>query len=154
LRHLAEVVKSDFSLDIAETAGAGAAGGMGYGMKAFLDSSLQPGIETVLDTVNFDELLKDADCVFTGEGKIDSQSLRGKAVIGIARRTKKANVPLIAVVGTIGDGIEAVYDEGVSAIFCINRCADDFARPELFAKDNLAFTMKNIMRWKISHKAH
>jgi glycerate kinase len=146
LRHLAEIVKREFSLDIAETAGAGAAGGMGYGMKAFLGSSLQPGIETVLDTVNFNELLKDADCVFSGEGKIDTQSLRGKTVIGIARRAKKANVPLIVVAGAVGDGIEAVYDEGVSAIFCINRRVEDFAQPDLCAKDNLAFTMRNILR--------
>ena len=149
LRHLAEVVKKQYSIDIAETAGAGAAGGLGYGMQVFLGSRVQMGIETVLDTVNFDELLKGADCVFSGEGKIDTQSLRGKVVIGIARRTKKANVPLVAVAGAIDDGIEAAYEEGVSAIFCINRRADDFANPGHCAKSNLAFAMNNIMRLKI-----
>jgi glycerate kinase len=148
LRHLAEVVKKEFSLDIAKTAGAGAAGGMGYGMMVFLDSSVQMGIETVLDTVNFNELLKDADCVFSGEGKIDSQSLRGKVVTGIARRTKKANVPLIAVVGAVDSGIEAAYDAGVTAVFCINRRMDDFSHPGLCAKNNLALTMKEILRFQ------
>jgi glycerate kinase len=65
---LAEVVKRDLSLDLAEVPGAGAAGGMGYGMMAFLDSTLQMGIETVLDAVGFDELLKGADCVFSFVG--------------------------------------------------------------------------------------
>jgi len=146
LRHLAEAVKKDLSLDIAETKGAGAAGGMGYGMKVFLNSNLRMGIEAVLDTVNFDEQVLGADCVFTGEGKIDSQSLRGKTVIGIARRTKKADVPLVALVGAADDCLDAVYDAGVSAVFCINKNADDFLHPELCAKKNLAITMKNILR--------
>jgi len=146
LRHLAQTVKKELLLDIADTPGAGAAGGMGYGMKVFLDSSLRMGIETVLDAVNFDELVKGADCVFTGEGKIDAQSLRGKAVIGIARRIKKANVPLVALAGAVDDGIESVYEAGVTAVFCINKSADDFLNPELCAKSNLSFTMKNILR--------
>ena len=151
LRHLAEVVKREFSAgnevyaDIAESAGAGAAGGMGYGMRVFLGSSVQMGIEAVLDTVNFDELVKGADCVFSGEGKIDIQSLRGKVVMGIAKRTKQAKVPLIAIVGAIDDGIEAIYDTGVSAIFCINRRAEDFANLGPCAKSNLALAMRNIM---------
>jgi glycerate kinase len=148
LRHLSEVVKSELSLDIADTAGAGAAGGMGYGMRVFLDSDLQMGIETVLDAVNFDDLLKGADCVFSGEGKIDTQSLRGKVVIGIARRTKKAKVPLVAVVGAMDKDIDNVYEEGVCAVFCINHHSDDFSRPELCAKNNLAITMKNILRFQ------
>jgi glycerate kinase len=146
LRHLANVVKKEFSIDIAETSGAGAAGGMGYGMRVFLGSSIQMGIETVLDTVNFNDQVKNADCVFSGEGKIDTQSLRGKVVIGIARRTKRAKVPLIALVGAIGDDIEAAYEEGVSAIFCINRRGEDFAQPGLCAKANLALAMRNILR--------
>ena len=147
LQHLAEVAKKELSLDMASTPGAGAAGGLGYGMKVFLDSQLQMGIETVLNTVNFNELLKSADCVFSGEGKIDTQSLRGKVVIGIARRTKKANVPLIAVVGDIGDDIEAAYDEGVSAIFSINRLAIEFPKAILRAKSDLELTMQNILRF-------
>jgi glycerate kinase len=148
LRHLAEIVRKEFLLNIAETAGAGAAGGMGYGMRVFLDSSIQMGIETVLDTVNFNELLEDADCVFTGEGKIDSQSLRGKVIIGIARRTKKANVPLVAIVGAVNNGIDAAYDAGVTAVFCINRRSEDFSQPGLCAKNNLALTMKDILRFQ------
>ncbi|MHC6202329.1 glycerate kinase family protein [Breznakiellaceae bacterium SP9] len=147
LRSLAEVVKADLKLDLAEMPGAGAAGGMGYGMKAFLGSALQMGIETVLNTVHFDELLKTADLVFSGEGTIDTQSLRGKVVIGIAKRTQKAGVPLIAVVGDIGDAIDAAYDRGVSAIFSINRVAVEYPLAKLRAKDDLRLTMENIMRF-------
>jgi glycerate kinase len=147
LKHLAEVVKADLKLDHEAMNGAGAAGGMGYGMKVFLSSKLQMGIETVLDTVRFDELLKGADMVFSGEGKIDTQSLRGKVIIGIARRTQKAGVPLIAVVGDIGDGIEAAYETGVSAIFSINRVAVDFSVAKDRAKSDMSLSMDNILRF-------
>jgi glycerate kinase len=146
LRHLAEIARHDLKIDAGNLSGAGAAGGMGFGMKVFLGSKLQMGIETVLDTVEFDKLLKNADIVFSGEGKIDTQSLRGKVVIGIARRTKKANVPLFAVVGDIGDNIEAAYTEGVSAIFSINRVAVPFIEARPRAKNDMLLTMDTIMR--------
>ncbi len=147
LAHLAEVVKKDLGSDIINLAGAGAAGGMGGGMVAFFNSRLQMGIETVLDTVQFDSLLRDADLVISGEGKIDSQSLRGKVVIGVARRTKKEGVPLIAIVGDIGDDIEGAYAEGVSAIFSINRVAVPYKEAKLRSKSDLALTVDNLMRF-------
>ena len=151
LGHLAEVIKKDLGKDIMNIAGAGAAGGMGGGMSAFLNSRLQMGIETVLDTVGFDSMLKDADLVITGEGKIDSQSLRGKVVMGVARRTKKAGVTLIAIVGDIGDHIEKAYEEGVNAIFSINRVALPFYKARERCKNDLMLTIDNLMRF-ISHK--
>ena len=147
LAHMAEIVKKDLGRDIINLKGAGAAGGMGGGMAAFFGSKLQMGIETVLDAVHFNELLDGADLVFSGEGKIDSQSLGGKVVIGVARRTKKKGVPLIAIVGDIGDDIEGVYDEGVSAIFSINRVAIPFSEAKLRSKSDLALTMDNLMRF-------
>lgn len=147
LAHMAEVIKRDLGKDIINLPGAGAAGGMGAGMAAFLDSRLQMGIETVLDTVQFDSLLQDADMVFSGEGKIDFQSLRGKVVIGVARRTKKAGIPLIAIVGDIGDNIEGAYNEGVSAIFSINRVAVPFKEAKPRSRSDLALTMDNLMRF-------
>lgn len=147
LAHLADIIKRDLGMDITDMPGAGAAGGMGGGMAAFFGSNLRMGIETVLDTVDFDDLVKEADLVFTGEGRIDFQSLRGKVVIGVARRTKKARVPLIAVVGDIGDNIQGVYDEGVSAIFSINRVAVPFKEAQLRSENDLALTMDNLMRF-------
>ncbi len=147
LIHLAVVVKRDLGKDISKMPGAGAAGGMGGGMSAFFNSSLQLGIETVLDTVGFDSLLEGADLVFSGEGKIDSQSLRGKVVIGVARRTKKAGVPLIAIVGDIGDNIENAYTEGVSSIFSINRVAVPFKEAKLRCRNDMFLTIDNLMRF-------
>lgn len=147
LLHLAAVIKRDLGSEIAQMPGAGAAGGMGGGMAVFFGSRLQMGIETVLDTVRFDSLLKGADLVFSGEGKIDLQSLRGKVVIGVARRAKKAGVPLLAIVGDIGDNIENSYSEGVSAIFSINRVAVPFREAQLRCRDDLYLTMDNLMRF-------
>ena len=147
LRALGETVSQSLGKEIANLPGAGAAGGMGGGMVAFFDAKLEMGIDVVLDTVRFDELLEGASMVFTGEGKLDSQSLRGKVVMGIARRTKRQDVPLVAVVGDIGDPIEGAYDGGVSAIFSINRVAKDFKQVMARAPQDLALTMDNLMRF-------
>lgn len=147
LKHLDQVLQSDLKLSLAEIKGAGSAGGMGCGMVAFFGSTLQMGIETVLDTVKFDELLKDADYVLSGEGKIDIQSIRGKVVIGIAKRTKKANVPLLAIVGDIGDDIEEAYEKGVSGIFSINRVAVEYKDAKKRARQDLYLTVDNLLHY-------
>ena len=142
----ADTVKSKLGIDVANIPGAGAAGGMGAGMVAFFGARLMPGIETVLDTVSFDAIAADADFIFTGEGKIDSQSLRGKVVIGIAGRAKKLNTPVIAVVGDIGDNMEPAYEMGVSAIFSTNRVAVEFPKAKLRAKSDMSLTMDTVLR--------
>lgn len=147
MRKLAEVMLRDTGADVQAIPGSGAAGGMGGGMVSFFRSTLQMGIETVLDTVHFDELLDGADCVFTGEGKIDGQSLRGKVVIGVARKAKQKNVPVIAVVGDIGDNVEGAYREGVTGIFSINRVAVPYKEARPRAKNDLALTVDNILRF-------
>ena len=154
LSHLADVVRRDLNVEIKDLPGAGAAGGMGGGMAAFFGSNLQMGIETVLDAVNFDQLIDGADLVLSGEGKIDTQSLRGKVVIGVARRTKRANVPLVAVVGDIGDNIHAAYDEGVYGIFSINRVAVPYKEARLRAKEDLELTVENVLRFMKNMRLH
>ena len=116
-------------------------------MIAFFGAKLQMGIETVLDTVGFDRIIRDADLIFTGEGKIDGQSLRGKVVIGVARRCKKHGVPLVALGGAIGDNIENAYEEGVSAVFSTNRVAVDFSVARTRSKSDMALTVDNLMRF-------
>ena len=147
VKHLSEIIKRELNMDLANVPGTGAAGAMGAGMLAFFGAKLQMGIETVLDAVRFDNELQGTDMVFTGEGRIDIQSLRGKVVIGVARRAKKANVPVIAVVGDIGDSIEPAYSEGVSSIISINRVADDFSKVRSRAKADMALTIDNFMRF-------
>jgi len=145
LHHMADIIRRDLEKDVLLLPGSGAAGGMGGGMAAFFGSRLQPGIETVLDTVHFNNLLEGADLVISGEGKIDTQSLRGKVVIGVARRAKQSHVPLIAVVGDIGGDIQKAYDEGVTGIFSINRVALPYEQLKLRAKEDLRLTVENIM---------
>lgn len=99
--------------------GMGAAGGLGFGMVAFCNATLQRGIEIVMDAVGFDERASRADLILTGEGRIDGQSISGKTVIGIARRAQKLNKPTIALVGLRGEGADKCLDHGLSAIHAI-----------------------------------
>lgn len=146
LKHLSDLFIKHFNLDTALKQGAGAAGGLGAGILAFINGTLESGIETVLDTVGFDNLLEDTCIVFTGEGKIDGQSLRGKVVAGVAARAKKQNVPVIAVVGDIGDDTDGIYDAGVYAIVSINRVAVPFSIAAARCESDLAKTMDTIMK--------
>lgn len=146
LRHLGEVSAKCLGRDLSQLPGAGAAGGLGFGMAAFCGAKLQMGIDVVLDTVGFDQLLQTADLVFTGEGKIDSQSVRGKVVSGVSGHCKKVGVPVIAVVGQIGDGFELMYQQGLTAVFSINRAAQPFSESRYHAEENLSLTMENIAR--------
>ncbi|MCI8849845.1 MAG: glycerate kinase [Oscillibacter sp.] len=147
IRNLCEVIRRDSGQDLRETPGGGAAGAMGAGMIAFFGSRLQMGIQTVLDTVNFDAVLAGADMVFTGEGKLDSQSLRGKVVAGVAGRAKAQGVPVTVLVGGAEDpAISAVYEMGVTSVFPINRLPQDFSVSRKHSADNLAYTMDNILR--------
>jgi len=146
LRHFAEIIKVHLNKDITDMPGAGAAGGMGAGTAAFLDAELKRGIDVVLDTAGFDSLLEGTDLVFTGEGKIDSQSLSGKVICGVASRAKKHNVPVIAVVGDIGDDTEEIYSLGITAVMSINRVAVPFEIARHRSEKDLALTMNTIMR--------
>lgn len=146
LRHLGQVSARCLGRDFSHLPGAGAAGGLGFGMAAFCGAQLRMGIDAVLDAVGFDSLLPGTDMVFTGEGKIDSQSARGKVVSGVAVRCRKAGVPVVAVVGQIGQGFEEMYQQGLTAVFSINRAAQPFAESRFHAGENLALTMENIAR--------
>ncbi len=146
VKHLAEVINKDLNKELSLVPGTGAAGAMGAGMIAFFDSKLQMGIETVLDTVKFTELINQADMIFTGEGKIDTQSLRGKVVIGVARRAKSLGVPVTVIAGGADYNIEEAYDMGVTSIFTINRLPEDFQISRHKSYENLTFAVNNILR--------
>lgn len=131
---------------VAELPGAGAAGAMGAGAVAFFGASLKPGIETVLDTVRFEERIAGANFVITGEGKIDSQSLRGKVVIGVSRRAKLLGIPVFAVVGDVGDDIDEAYSQGVTAVFSTNHLAIPFSEAKKRSKLDYRLTIENLFR--------
>jgi glycerate kinase len=146
IKHLSEVIKKDLNKELSEIPGTGAAGAMGAGMIAFFNSKLQMGIEAVLDTVNFSSVISHADMIFTGEGKIDCQSLRGKVVIGVAKRALKENVPVTVIAGGVDNGIDEAYNLGVTSIFSINRLPEAFETSRYKSVENLSFAVDNILR--------
>ena len=119
LRNLARRMREDLGRDVELAEGAGAAGGLGAGLVAFLGATLRRGVDIVLGAVGFEKKLRGARVVFTGEGRADIQSAYGKAVSGVARMAKSHRVPCILLAGGIGEGAARLHDEGVTAIFSI-----------------------------------
>jgi glycerate kinase len=117
LRHLAQRLGK---VDEARTPGAGAAGGLGFGMLAFFGATLRPGFEIVADATRLRERLRGADLCITGEGRLDASSLTGKAPVGVARLCKELGVPCVALVGSAGEGAERALDEGLEAYHVIS----------------------------------
>jgi glycerate kinase len=116
LRHLAEKL---LRMPLADAPGAGAAGGLGFGMMAFFGATLRPGAAIVMDATNLRDRLAGADLCLTGEGKLDAQSLAGKTAVSVARLCKDLNVPCIALAGALAPGHERAHDEGLTAAFPI-----------------------------------
>ena len=146
LAHLAAVIEKDLGRSLLALPGGGAAGGFGAGSVAFLGARLQMGIEAVLDLTDFDRLAADAYLVITGEGRLDSQSLRGKVVIGIAHRARQARVPVVAVVGDVAPGAEDAYQEGVTAIVSTNRRAVPWEVARQSARADLCAALEDLFR--------
>ncbi|MFZ5645334.1 MAG: glycerate kinase [Bacillota bacterium] len=120
LEHLSAVIQRDLGIDISHLPGAGAAGGLGGGLVAFLGGKMNRGSHIVFEILKFEELLAEgADLVITGEGEINGQSVYGKVPVAVARLAKKRNLPVLALVGSIGPGAEKVYSEGIDAIMSI-----------------------------------
>lgn len=145
LRRFAQIAARDLGVEIERLPGAGAAGGMGGGAVAFWNGRLQMGIETVLDAVGFADVVRGARLVFTGEGRLDGQSLRGKVVAGVGRRAKRAGVPVVAVTGAVGVGADGIYDLGVCSVFSINHAPEPFETAKGKSRENLRRTIRNIM---------
>jgi glycerate kinase len=123
LRNFSNVITQDLGLDIANLSGAGAAGGLGAGMVAFLGATLQRGVDLVCDSIGFEKYLVGSDLVITGEGRIDYQTAFGKTVVGIARRARAAGKPVIAICGELGQGYNEVYKYGIDTVMSIlTRC--------------------------------
>lgn len=121
LRHLADVIERDLGVAIHYLKGAGAAGGLGGGLHAFLDAELKKGIDLVIDMVSLKEKIAGADLVLTAEGQIDFQTRFDKAPAGVARAAREQGVPCIAVCGGVGERIDELYDIGMTAVFSLCR---------------------------------
>lgn len=146
MTHFAQVLEDFSGIAVGQLPGAGAAGGMGAAVVALLGGQLVPGAELLLDSTGFDTLLEQADMVFTGEGRIDWQSASGKVPGTVAARCRKANVPCVALCGSVGRGSEALYDIGMTAIFSAVRGVSDFDTIRKTSEEDLFFLTDAVVR--------
>lgn len=148
MEHYAFVTKEYLGVDNAKAAGAGAAGGLGYAFLSYLQGELQPGIELVMEAVDMEQAIQQADLVFTGEGRLDRQSAMGKAPVGVATLAKKYGVNVIALAGSVTDDAAICNERGIDAFFPILRnvvTLDEAMQPET-ARKNLCCTAEQVMR--------
>ncbi|MBC8619972.1 glycerate kinase [Parabacteroides faecis] len=121
MKHLAELIFETTGKEIGHLPGAGAGGGMGGGCVAFLQANISPGIELIMDYLHFDEIIRGAGLVITGEGKMDRQTLFGKVPVGIARAAASQQIPVIAITGQLDiTADKELREAGLSAIFPIH----------------------------------
>jgi glycerate 2-kinase len=116
LARYAEILKRDVGADVADIPGAGAAGGMGAGLIAFLNARLLSGVDIVFKAIRLDDHLQGASLVFTGEGRMDSQDIFGKAPMAVAQHARALGIPSIAIVGSTGRDYRVVFDHGLDAV--------------------------------------
>jgi glycerate kinase len=150
---LAKVIESTYHINIVPLAGAGAAGGMGGGFRAFLNATLQRGIEMVLDAIQFDQIIQNADLIITGEGKIDFQTAKGKTAAGVLGRAKKQGIPVVAIGGCV-EMCESVEQMGFAGIYPIleEKVPLEIAMQSNFAASNVEKTVKKILSLSLNSK--
>jgi len=146
LLHLAEIINRDVGVKVENEPGAGAAGGLGAGLMAFCNARLKRGVELVIEATGLEEKIKGADLVITGEGQMDFQTAHGKTPYGVAQVAKKYNIPVVALVGSIGSGVDILYEKGIDAVFSITQ--GPMSLEECMKNGNLLLekTAGNIMR--------
>ncbi|MEX0926412.1 MAG: glycerate kinase [Dehalococcoidia bacterium] len=119
LARYAEVLHRDLGADVADIPGAGAAGGLGAGLMAFMNAELKAGVDIVLEAVALDKHLENADLVITGEGQFDKSTVFNKTPVGVARVAKARSIPVIGFAGSLGEGFAAVHEHGIDAVFSL-----------------------------------
>lgn len=147
LHHFAQVVKRDLGADIEQMRGAGAAGGLGGGLVAFLKATLRPGVDIVLETVGLEKHLAGADLVITGEGRLDFQTVYSKAPIGVAALAKKRGIPVIAIAGSLGERFHLVHDHGIDAAAAITTAPMSLEEASEKAADLIATETEEALRF-------
>ncbi|WP_394167586.1 glycerate kinase [Photobacterium piscicola] len=152
LAHYAAIIKQDLGVDIKNTAGAGAAGGMGAALLGLFNAQLRSGIEIVIDAVNLGDIVQDADLVITGEGRIDSQTIHGKTPIGVARTAKQYHKPVIGIAGCLSQDCGVVYDHGIDAVFSVVPAAMSLEQAFSNAAINVELTARNVAAMYCLHR--
>lgn len=146
LAHYATVIERDLEIKIKEQPGAGAAGGLGAGLLVFTGAKMHSGIDLVIELTDLEEKIAHADYVFTGEGGMDFQTKFGKTPYGVAKIAKKYNKPVFACAGFIGEQVDVLYKEGITAIFGILAKAGPLEEALALGEINLERTVENIVR--------
>ncbi|MPW43967.1 glycerate kinase [Acinetobacter guerrae] len=146
INHFANLLKQQLKINIQHIAGAGAAGGLAAGLLAFTHAKIQSGVDTVIESIGLHQAIQQADYVFTGEGGIDFQTKFGKTPIGVARVAQKLNKPVFVCAGYIGEGIDTLYQEGITAVFGILDRSCDLETALQNGAKNLTRSCENIAR--------
>ena len=155
MKHYSELVKEYNPAANPEDPGSGAAGGLGFAFRSFLQGELKSGVSLILEETKLSKKMQGADLVITGEGRLDEQSAMGKAPIGVAKLAKEQGIPVIAFAGAVTEGAKACNQAGIDAYFPILReiiTLEDAMKKET-AKMNLADTVEQVMRlYRLRHK--
>ena len=148
LKHFARVAKEGFPEADDFCPGAGAAGGLGFAFQAFLNGTLESGVKIILEETDLAENIKDADYVITGEGRLDGQTMQGKAPVGVAELAKQYGRPVLAFSGSVGTETELCNNAGIDAFFPIIRSAVSLeeAMKEENAVRNMTDTVEQVFR--------
>ncbi|MBF7020318.1 glycerate kinase [Staphylococcus sp. 18_1_E_LY] len=149
-----DVIEQQLNVSVKDIEGAGAAGGLGTGLLAFLNANLAKGIDIVLKETQFTQRVKDADLVITGEGKMDHQTIYGKTPIGVSHAAQRFNVPVIAIAGSLGEGYQAVYEHGISSVFSILQQPCSLSDALENGRQYMEQTAENIARLLLIDKNH
>ena len=155
MKHYSELVKEYNPAANSEAPGSGAAGGLGFAFRSFLQGELKSGVSLILEETKLSEKMQGADLVITEEGRLDEQSAMGKAPIGVAKLAKEQGIPVVAFAGAVTEGAKACNQAGIDAYFPILReitTLEDAMKKET-AKQNLADTVEQVMRlYRLRHK--
>ena len=144
LKHYARIVTQELGADVEFVPGAGAAGGMGAALLAFMKAELHSGIDIVLAALGLESIIADADLVITGEGRLDSQTINGKVPVGVARLAKRHGKPVIAIAGSLSLDVAIVYEHGIDSAFSAVNRVSTLHEAFDFAASNIKLTARNI----------
>lgn len=144
LSHYADKIEKELNKNIIDIPGAGAAGGLGAGLIAYLDADLQRGGDLLVEILGLEKFIETADLVVTGEGNINHQTIYGKTPVAVSKVAKKYNVPVIAIAGSLSEGYNSVYEEGIDSVFSIIPELIDLDVLLANGEKNIKETSKNI----------
>lgn len=146
LAHFARILDREFGTDWSDLPGSGAAGGLGFGLLNFCQAEIVPGFGLISQITHLEEHIRKASLVFTGEGKIDAQTIFGKTISGIGKLAKKYQVPVIALCGKMEDDLNELYNQGVTSVFAIGDKPMSLTESKERASELLEATTERIMR--------